>query len=638
MVMARFKELTHVSTRLRGGAATLLASVLLLTAFIPAAAAAPPLRAADADAPGGRLVVLWRDAAPNRIDVAGVRRTIRSETAQRSVAIARAGQSAAVAARLRADPRVLAVVPDAVVEAFDWPADGAPNDPRYPEQEDLPQIGVPSAWPTTTGDPDVVVAIIDTGFDQTHPDLAGVEVVAPRNETWNNSDVTDTHGHGTHVAGTIFARTNNTTGIAGIAPDVTFMPIKVLDDDGFGFVSDVLDAVDWARTNGADIINLSLGGPLLPEQVALFQPTFSAARAAGILVVAAAGNSASPILYYPASLNGVVSVSAVDAADEIAWFSTFNRAVDLAAPGEETLSTSLEDPSRYERASGTSMSSPHVVGVAALVLSARPALSVQELEAVLRASAVDLGDPGRDDLYGSGRIDAAAALTEPVPDPIPELDPAPPDWTGPLTLTFTAPTAAVSQTSRSYTVSFTTSHPFVEGYLLRYGWQLRDGKCPNPYRRDPWDFDFYLLESPLTQTGLRPGNCYRWEGIAYDEAAQFVDELSAPVTILDLVRPTIVKRVPAPGATGVARSSSVRIKFSEQVVGVSAATLRLKNLKTGLIVRARVSYDARTRTATIDPALAMYPGTRYRVIVKAGIRDPSGNTLARTRWGFRTAR
>ncbi len=396
-----------MATTLRRPISALLASVFLLAAVLPVSAASP-VRATDTAAPGGRLIVLWRELAPARVSVAGIDHVDRAANSQRSVVVAEAGKAGSVARALRSDPRVLAVVPDAVVTASDWPADGPPNDPRFGAQTDLEQIHVPETWPTTTGDPGVVVAVIDSGVDLTHPDLAGVSVVAPRNEIWNNTDVADDLGHGTHVAGTIFARTDNAKGIAGIAPTSTLMPIKVLDETGSGAISDVLDAVDWARLHGADIINLSLGGSLTPEQVALVQPTFTEARSAGILVVAASGNSGTSFVEYPAALHGVVSVGAVDGSDGLADFSTFNRAVDITAPGVETLSTI---PGGYQRASGTSMASPHVAGGAALVWSARPGLNVAELETVLRASSVDLGDAGRDNEFGSGRLDVLAALS-----------------------------------------------------------------------------------------------------------------------------------------------------------------------------------------------------------------------------------
>ncbi|MEO8228485.1 MAG: S8 family serine peptidase [Chloroflexota bacterium] len=627
-----------MSSSFRRSATLLVALVLAILGLPTVASAAPAIRAADSAAPGGRLVVIWRDRAPLRLNIAGVRANQASPGSQRSVVTASSGRAGEVAASLRADPRVIAVVPDAVVHATDWPTDGPPSDSLYGEQEDLGQIHVPEVWPSTTGDPGVVVAVIDTGVDLGHPDLSGVTVVSPRNETFNTTDVTDVVGHGTHVAGTIFARTNNATGIAGIAPDSSLMPIKVLDGAGSGFFSDVLDGVDWARMHGADVINLSLGGALTPEQIALFQPTFTAARAAGILVVAAAGNSGNPFMYYPAGLIGVVSVAAVDAFDVEAEFSTFNRAVDLSAPGVETLSTvpTADDPVGYERFSGTSMASPHVVGVAALVWADRPGLGVAELEAVLRASATDLGAPGRDDHYGSGRIDAAAALVAAVPVPLPDLDPAP-GPAGPFTVEFTAPVAPVSQVSTSFTVAWTTSHEAIDGLLVRLVWPLvHGGACPSEDEFS--DYEILPYVSPTEDRGLKPGYCYRYEVLAIDENSEFGDEISEPVTIVDHTRPRIQARTPKPGASHVLSKASPRVVFSEPVSGVSATTLRLKNLATDKWVKVRVRYDARTSTATIDPVLWMFPGRRYAIYATSLIRDGSGNHLLATHWSFTTSR
>lgn len=623
-------------SRFRRSATILVALALAMVGIPTVASATPGVRAADSAAPGGRLVVVWRERAPLKLTLAGVRMNRASPGSQRSVVTASAGRAGQVAASLRADPRVIAVVPDAVVHASGWPADGPPSDSLYGQQEDLAQIHVPEVWPTTTGDPSVVVAIIDTGVDLSHPDLAGVTVVSPRNETFNNTDVTDVIGHGTHVAGTIFARTNNATGIAGIAPNSALMPIKVLDGAGSGFFSDVLDGVDWARTHGADVINLSLGAALTAEQIALFQPTFSAARAAGILVVAAAGNSGNPLMYYPAGLIGVVSVAAVDASDVQADFSTFNRAVDISAPGVETLSTvpTADDPIGYERFSGTSMASPHVAGVAALVWANRPSLGVAQLEAVLRASATDLGTPGRDDHYGSGRVDAAAALVAPVPSPLPDLDPAP-GPSGPFTVAFTAPVAPVSQLSTTFTVAWTTSHEAIDGLLVRLFWPLgRGGACPGEDQFS--DYVILPFVNPTEDTGLEPGFCYRYEVLAIDENSEFGDVISAPITILDHTRPTIQSRTPKPGASHVPGKSSPRVVFSEPVNGVSATTLRLKNVATDKWVKIKVTYDARTSTATIDPVLWMFPGRRYAIYATTGIHDGSGNHLLATHWSFTT--
>jgi subtilisin family serine protease len=621
-----------VTTHPRRLFALLLALALALVAVVPVAAASPAVRAADAAAPGGRFIVAWRGDAPGRIAIPGVQRTESSRAGQRSIVVARSGQAGKVGAALRADPRVLLVAPDSVVKSTVWPASGAPSDTFYTDQEDLEQVRVPEVWPTTIGDPGIVVAVIDSGVDLTHPDLAGVNVVAPRNEIWNSTDVTDENGHGTHVAGTILARTNNAAGIAGIAPGSSLMPIKVLDEFGMGFFSDILDGMDWARTHGADIVNLSLGGMLDPTQVALIQPTFTAARAAGILVVAASGNSGTPIMEYPAGLHGVVSVGAVDQEDLQADFSTFNRGVDLTAPGVDILSTTAGD---YEEFSGTSMASPHVAGVAALIWSARPSLGVAELEAVLRASAVDLGDPGRDNVYGSGRVDAEAALTEAVPSPLPDLEPAP-GFTDPLTITFSSPAGRRKQTTRNVTVAWTTSHAVVDGIVVRLSWRIVGGRCPDP--DEVFYDDFFLLDftSPIHETGLPAGFCYRWDAIAIDEEAQLGETISPAVTIVDLTKPRIKTRTPSPGATRVSAGASVKIVFSEPVKGVSGSTLRLKNMSTGRWVSAKVTYNAKKHSATIDPARSMFHGRRYKVFVLNGISDPSGNKLTTTDWSFRT--
>ena len=556
--------------------ALLLALAVGLVMAVPVAAATPPVRASDAAAPGGRFIVAWRDDAPNHLAIAGVRRTEPSRRGQRSLVVARAGEAGKVGAALRADPRVLLVTPDAVVKESAWPADGDPSDTFFADQEDLEQIRVPEVWPTTIGDPGLVIAVLDSGVDLDHPDLAGVTVVAPRNEIWNNTDIADDNGHGTHVTGTILARTDNGTGIAGIAPGASLMPIKVLDETGSGYFSDVLDGMDWARTHGADVVNLSLGGILEPAQVALIQPTFTAARAAGLLVVAASGNSGSAIMEYPAGLNGVVSVAAVDQSDLQAEFSTFNRGVDISAPGVDILSTTAGD---YEEESGTSMASPHVAGVAALIWSARPSLSVAELEAVLRASAADLGDPGRDNVYGSGRVDAEAALAEAVPSPLPDLEPAP-GFTDPLTITFSSPATPRKQASRSVDVAWTTSHAVIDGIVLRLSWRIVGGQCPDPEFVSYDDVVLLDFTSPIHETGLAVGILLsmgragdrRGRPVGRDRERAGLDRRYDPAQDQD--PDAGVRRDPR------LDEGVVKVVFTEPVKGVSGSTLRLKNLRT----------------------------------------------------------
>jgi hypothetical protein len=306
--------------------------------------------------------------------------------------------------------------------------------------------------------------------------------------------------------------------------------------------------------------------------------------------------------------------------------------VDLAAPGVDIISTTA---GAYEEGSGTSMASPHVAGVAALIWSARPSLNVTELEAVIRASAVDLGDPGRDNVYGSGRVDAEAALAEAVPSPLPDLEPAP-GFTDPLTITFTSPAGRKKQTSRNVVVAWTTTHAVIDGIVLRLAWRVVGGRCPDP-ELVSYD-DIFLLDftSPIHERGLQAGFCYRWDALAIDAEAQLAETISPPVTIVDKTKPRIKSRTPSSGATSVPTGASVKIVFSEPVKGVSGSTLRLKNLSTGLWVRAKVTYNASRRTATIDPAKSMFHGRRYAVVVLRGIKDPSGNRLTPATWSFRT--
>jgi subtilisin family serine protease len=616
-----------VSPRIR--LAALLALTLAFGAAAPVSAAGPTARqSADAAAYRGRLIVVWKESTPAALHIPGVKAMRTAERPHRSVVTAEHGQARSVAAALRADPRVLAVVPDAPMTLQDWPADGAPSDTLYGSQADLAQIGVPDAWQTTRGDPSVVVAVIDSGVDLTHPDLDGVPVVAPHDTYWNNADVTDEVGHGTHVTGTILAETDNATGIAGIAPASTLMPIKVADDQGGLSFSDILDGVDWAREHGADIINMSLGGSLTPEQVALGQPTFTAARDAGILMVAAAGNESTDIRMYPASFVGVVSVSAVDSTDHLADFSNTGKAVDLAAPGVDLVST--VPGGGYESHSGTSMASPHVAGVAALVWAARPGLAVDELEAVLRASAVDLGDPGHDPSYGDGRIDAAAALVAPVPDPLPNLEP--PALLPALTITFTAPATTVRQTGSTYEVHLTTNHPVSDSIAFLGAWPMVRGVCNLAAQPTVTDLEF----GPVIQlTGLRPGFCYEVAAIAVDEDGNFAEAESPSIDILDLTVPRIISRSPASGASNVSRSANVRVRFSE-LVTATGSNVRLRNLHTGLIVRVRFSWSAATNTATLDPRLLMYPHTHYRIEILASLYDRGGNRVRPTTSTFTT--
>ena len=408
------------------------------------------------------------------------------------------------------------------------------------------------------------------------------------------------------------------------------MPVKITESGSSISFSDVLDGVDWARLHGADIISMSFGGYLTPEQVALGQPTFTEARDAGILMIASSGNDGISARNYPASFRGVVSVGAVDSHDQLAEFSTTGRALDLVAPGVETVST-IPDGG-YAAESGTSMAAPHVAGVAALVWAARPGLSVDELEAVLRTSAVDLGDPGHDTRYGDGRIDAAAAMTAPVPSPLPDLDPPAP--LPELTLTFLAPTEDVRQTSTSYLVRLGSNNEVVDGIALTGSWPIDLGRCNFRVDADTQFLDF-ATEIPLTR--LHRGACYEVLVLAIDEDGNYAEALSPTIMVVDPTIPRVIHRTPAAGAKHVARSANVRIRFSETIRAEGIA-VRLRNLRTGLIVRTRSHWIASTHTLVLDPVLLMYPRTRYRVEVSGRVQDRFGNPVVPVSWVFTTGR
>jgi type VII secretion-associated serine protease mycosin len=318
-------------------------------------------------------------------------------------------QATRIAQAAHAKKDTLAVEVDTLVRALDVPAD---DDPLREFQWDLEKISTPAAWESSTGS-DMVVAVIDTGVDGSHPDLAGQLLPGLDAITDTTGGDDDGNGHGTHVAGTVAAVAGNGEGVAGFAPDAKILPVKVLGANGSGYVSDTAQGIVWAADNGAHIINLSLGSsnPSKAEESAV---AYAVGR--GVTVVAAAGNEreeGSPTSY-PAAYDGVIAVAATDPGDDVAEYSNQGAYVDVAAPGSGIFSTYPVDlpegSSGYNALSGTSMAAPHVAAVAALIKSVQPDLTPDDIQQVLQSSAVDLGDGGFDEDFGYGRIDAAAAV------------------------------------------------------------------------------------------------------------------------------------------------------------------------------------------------------------------------------------
>lgn len=272
------------------------------------------------------------------------------------------------------------------------------------------------AWDAAKGDPEVVIAILDSGVDMTHPDLAAKIISPGRDFANDDDDATDDHWHGTHVAGIAAADSNNAEGIAGVARNCKILPGKVTGADGNGFYSWIIDGIIWAADQGADVINLSLGGdfddPFLED----------ACRYAfdrGVVVVASAGNDdGGPVLYPAAYDSFVLAVAATDYSDLPADFSSSGSQVDVAAPGVYILGPAPqwyvgEAYLPYLFASGTSQAAPHVSGMAALIKSLKPDLKPADIMKIIRYTADDVNasvDRGRDDHIGYGRINMERAL------------------------------------------------------------------------------------------------------------------------------------------------------------------------------------------------------------------------------------
>ncbi|MEP0203911.1 MAG: S8 family serine peptidase [Halioglobus sp.] len=347
---------------------------------------------------------------------------------------------------LRRDPQITHAEPNYRVHAY-----ASTNDEAYPFQWHYPLINLPAAWDTTTGASEVIVAVIDTGILSRHPDLDGQLVpgfdfirsasssadgdgIDPDpEEPATGSGISGNNFHGTHVAGTVAARGNNGIGVVGVAYSARVMPIRALGIDGSGTSYDLNQAIRYAAAlpndsgtvpeQAADVINLSLGGAGFSE---VDQALFRELSAAGILVVAAAGNDGSSIASYPAAYDGVFSVSAVDAQGQITRYSNRGNTIDIAAPGGDAsadfngdgypdgvLSTGGSNTDfAYTFLSGTSMAAPHVAGVFALMKSVNAALGASDIEALLSRGDItdDVGTPGPDSNYGYGIINAQRAV------------------------------------------------------------------------------------------------------------------------------------------------------------------------------------------------------------------------------------
>ncbi len=351
------------------------------------------------------------------------------------------GQELAVVDQLKADSNVEYAEPNYRYYAF-----GVPNDPNFGKQWGLTKVQGPAAWDISTGSSGTIIAVIDSGIDMGHPDLAA-KIVAGYDFVAGDSTPGDENGHGTHVSGIAAAVTNNSIGVAGMDWGARIMPLRVLDNQGSGWSSDVTAGINYAWQHGAKVLNLSLGSTSYSQAM---QDAVNDAHSNGSLVVAAMGNcrvagNGCPVANptsYPAAYDNVMAVAATGPGDVYASYSQYGPHCDIAAPGGDMsyyhdpagiystmptyavyLTTNYSYYKNYDYLNGTSQATPFVSGLAALLWGTNPSLMPDDVQTIIQSTAVDLGPAGKDPDYGWGRINAYAALQANVTPGVPTLNP-----------------------------------------------------------------------------------------------------------------------------------------------------------------------------------------------------------------------
>ena len=390
-----------------------------------------PTISAEADIVPGEVLVKFRPGTPgqaiadaHRQNGGRVREEIPGIDVQ--VVLVPPGQERARAAAYARNPNVLFAEPNGI-----WQAVGIPDDPRFGEQWGLNNTGqnsgtadadidAPQAWDINSGSSSVLIAILDTGIDQSHEDLK--DKLAGNLNFSGSKTVDDRYGHGTHVAGIAAAVTNNSLGVAGTCPACRLLNVKVLDDNGFGSWSAIANGIVAAADRGAKVINLSLGGYSASDTV---KDAVNYAWGQGAVLVAAAGNDSTDRKLYPAAYDNVIAVAATDNKDQKASFSNYGNWVDIGAPGASILSTAPDHRNRiwiwgvkYAYGSGTSMATPFVSGVAGLVWATGactgtdltlPSDRADCVRNKIESSADSVGAPWT----GGGRLNACRAVGGP---------------------------------------------------------------------------------------------------------------------------------------------------------------------------------------------------------------------------------
>ena len=561
------------------------------------------------------------------------------------VGVAR-GQEKTAVARYRQSPNVRYAELNGVYEAVG----SVPNDPRVGEQWAFNNTGQSGgtadadvdayeAWngdsttdwkAGTTGSSIVPIAVLDTGVKEDHVDLQGK--VTKRINFTSSSTNSDVQGHGTHVAGSVGALTDNGIGGAGTCPGCVLYNVKVLGDNGSGSWSGIANGVTWSSDNGAKVINMSIGGS---SGSSTLQDAVNYAWGKGVVVAAAAGNSGSSSPSYPAWYENAIAVGATDSKDQKASYSNYGSWVDVAAPGSNILSTTVDGA--YGTKSGTSMATPHVAGMAGLVWS-KSGLCTDNacVRTKIESSATDrtvLSGTGPD--WTKARINACSAVC------------APTDTTAP-TVSGVSPADAATEVARNTNATATFSEEMDPSTLTTSTFVVVKDGTTTPVEALV-SYDAATKKATLDPSAdLEAGTKYTATATAgvKDKAG---NPLAADkvwyftTTSPDTTAPSIIGVSPAVGQTGVARSTNVSATFSEVIdsATLTNSTFTLVKDGTTTVISATRTLSSDGKTATLNPYgstnTVLARCTRYKATVTTSVKDRAGNPLGVDKvWYFKT--
>lgn len=504
-------------------------------------------------------------------------------------------------------------------------------------------MDIDRAWTRSSGR-GVTVAVVDTGVDPRHEDLP--KLLRGRDFVSGDNDASDANGHGTFVAGVIAAKRDNGRGIAGVSR-ASILPVRVLNARGSGRDSDISRGIRWAASNGADIINLSLGGG---RSSRILKDAVRYATRKGALVVAASGNSGGTRPMYPAAYSQAVAVGATDLNDRMTWFTDHGPWLDVVAPGVDIVSTIPRN--RYAIGAGTSFSSPLVAGAAALALSDHRRWSVSQLRAALIRGAADAGPVGPDPFTGVGVIDVDGLVGGHAKRAVSSTGPTTgtdPASARPLRRDSVVPTASPEGTPRWFELDVTTPTKVTVTASMR---RAASGVLRGDIELAMYDSAFGRLDIADNRRGageervravvddviyvrVRNTKSTRWPSqvnLGLDLAAASAGNVETGTG----PSPTLIAATPVPESYGASPSADIELVLGSTIASssVDARSVRLIDGESGLRIPREVSVTGQTLTVT--PGSGLGTARTYTVVLD-GLRAAGGRSLADARVGFRTA-